>query len=213
MPEPGLRERKKQRTRRALIEEAYRLFDNQGYDQTTVAQIAAAVDISPRTFFGYFPSKEDVLFADMSTRIAVASEVISDRRPDEPVHDLLPRAVGRMLSTEAFTADFGDRAAAVRLRLLAANPALQGAALTRLLRFQDDLAAALVAAYPDDLDHLAAAAIVGSLLGALLGAALASLRRGDDPEALRSELRRATGVVVRGIAAPVPLPVTPPARP
>jgi AcrR family transcriptional regulator len=204
MAEPGLRERKKQRTRRALIEEAYRLFDKQGYEQTTVAQIAAEVDISPRTFFGYFPSKEDVLFADMANRITVARDVVAARRPDEPVHDLLLRAIGQMMSTDAFTADFGDRLAAIRLRLLTANPTLQGAALTRLLRFQDELAEALVTAYPDDLDQPAAAAIVGSLLGALLGAAVASLRRGDDLDALRSELRRATGVVLRGIAAPVP---------
>src|SRR6516225_3488116 len=60
----GLRERKKIKTRQAIRREAFRLFDANGYAATTVEQIADAADVSPSTFFRYFPSKETLLLAD-----------------------------------------------------------------------------------------------------------------------------------------------------
>jgi AcrR family transcriptional regulator len=63
-PEPGLRERKKAKTRAAIQAEALRLFREQGYTTTTVEQIAAAAEVSESTFFRYFPTKEDVVLHD-----------------------------------------------------------------------------------------------------------------------------------------------------
>jgi AcrR family transcriptional regulator len=60
----GLRERKKAKTRRSIQEHAMRLFIDQGYDTTTIEQIAEAAEVSPSTFFRYFPTKEDVVIQD-----------------------------------------------------------------------------------------------------------------------------------------------------
>ncbi|MET7768552.1 TetR family transcriptional regulator [Nocardia sp. NPDC005366] len=60
----GLRERKKERTRRTIRSEAFRLFREQGYNETTIEQIAQAAEVSPSTFFRYFPSKEQLVITD-----------------------------------------------------------------------------------------------------------------------------------------------------
>src|SRR5215204_2082190 len=89
----GLRERKKARTREALHDAAMDLFSLRGFDGTTVEEIAAACEVSPRTFFRYFPTKEDVLFADGEARRERLLAVIAERPIDEPAFGALQAAM------------------------------------------------------------------------------------------------------------------------
>ena len=80
----GLRERKKQRTRQAIVDVATRLFVKQGYSETTLVQIADAAEIAPSTFFNYFPSKVDIVFGLFDAVIESARERVLGRPADEP---------------------------------------------------------------------------------------------------------------------------------
>ena len=79
----GLRERKKLKTRESIQREAMRLFAKRGYEETTIEQIAAAVEISPSTFFNYFPTKEDVVLYDAYD--PVIASLLIDRPASEPL--------------------------------------------------------------------------------------------------------------------------------
>ena len=75
----GLRERKKQRTAQAIEDAALRLFAEHGFQATTIADIADAAEIAPRTFFAYFPSKESVLFGDFDATFGSLAEHLDSR--------------------------------------------------------------------------------------------------------------------------------------
>jgi AcrR family transcriptional regulator len=77
--EPGLRERKKQRTRETIARAAHELFVERGYHGTTLPDIAAAADVSTRTIFAYFPSKEDILFADFPSMVEALGQALASR--------------------------------------------------------------------------------------------------------------------------------------
>jgi AcrR family transcriptional regulator len=93
----GLRERKKLRTRQALIDAAFDLFGRKGFEATTVEEIADAVEVSSRTFFRYFPTKEDVVLTIFEEQYALMAAAFDARPADEPVLTALGNAAGAML--------------------------------------------------------------------------------------------------------------------
>jgi len=195
LPSMSLRERKHARTREALIEAAAELFERRGYDATTIADIAAAADISTRTFFSYFASKEDVLFPDADDRVRAALTAIDERRPDERPTEILLRALNELGDAGG---DLVGAMAALRLRFVRSVPSVRGRGLQRQLDAQNEIAARLHAAFPDELDEVEAAAMVGAFVGAVGGALEVLLRDGHaDPDALRERLQRATAVALR----------------
>ncbi|PRX48743.1 TetR family transcriptional regulator [Prauserella shujinwangii] len=201
MPEshPGLRERKKQQTRRALIETAYHLFERDGYEPTTVARIAEAAGVSTATFFNYFPSKEDLLFPDSEEILAAGLAAITRHAPgDDPV-DVLAGAVRSMISaTKSGTRDPAAELETRRLRLVLSVPQLRARLLERSFGTLRELAAALLAAYPDAFDEVEATAMLGAVFGAALAAGSVSVQRDELSEAT---LTRSVDLVTRALRA------------
>ncbi|MFF0269672.1 TetR family transcriptional regulator [Kribbella sp. NPDC004536] len=91
----GLRERKKAKTRAAIQEHALRLFRDQGYAETTVQEIADAAEISPATFFRYFPTKEDTIVLDRLDPLMI--ELFRGQPPELPPTEALRTAIRQSL--------------------------------------------------------------------------------------------------------------------
>src|ERR671934_2382459 len=93
--EVGLRERKKQRTRQLIAETARRLFSERGFDGVTVAEVAAAAEVSEATVFNYFPAKEDLFYSGLE---AFEEELLAAIRERQPRESILA-AFGRFVLT------------------------------------------------------------------------------------------------------------------
>jgi len=200
--EPGRRERKKRLTRQALVDAAVRLFAERGYERTTVADVAEAADVSARTFFLHFATKEDVLLADAAERVRSGAAAVLEGAAS-PAAAL--SAAAEVMIADAWRGDLRSGAAGLRARLVVDNPAVRARLLEVGFAAQADVAAALAAAFPDRVDEVDAAALVGALMGAVAAAAVVALRRGDPPEAVRDAMRRAAALALepaRSLGAP-----------
>jgi AcrR family transcriptional regulator len=193
-----LRDRKKIRTRQAIVDAATELFATRGYEGTTVADIAAAAEIGTRTFFSYFASKEELLFPQSDARVRAAVDAIATRKPGESPAEVLLRA---LRDAGASDDDMVSPLARLRLDLARTVPAVRGRGLQIQLDAQREIARHLRDAYPDELDDVRAAALVGAFVGAVTGALMVLL---DDPaavaggpERLKERLRQATDVALR----------------
>ncbi|HEX6340249.1 TetR family transcriptional regulator [Umezawaea sp.] len=138
MDKPGLRERKKQRTREALTDAAYALFRSNGFDATTVDQIAEAVEVSSRTFFRYFTSKEDVALSLADEQITAMLDSFAAQPADVPVLTGLRRASVEVV--RAYEADSDQDRYQRTQDLISTSPALMAACTERGAARLDEVA-------------------------------------------------------------------------
>jgi AcrR family transcriptional regulator len=126
LPEGGLRERSKARRREAIIRAAFTLFAERGYQATTIADIAAAAEVAPRTVLMYFPSKQDIAMARFSATVESLTAAMRALPPGESPAE----SIGRWL--RAYQAAADQELAELALRMFAANPELDALRATRL---------------------------------------------------------------------------------
>ena len=131
----GLRERKKEQTREALGRAALRLFAKRGFDHVTVEDIATACDVSPRTFFRYFASKEEALFAESDAQKGRLLASLAEQPPDRSPLDALHAA---MLELADVYVEQRDRLRQ-RHRIVRDTPSLRSRAAERQQRWETDL--------------------------------------------------------------------------
>ncbi len=188
-PSEGLRERKKRATREAICASARRLFAERGFDNVTVAEVASDADVSEKTVFNHFATKEDLVFAGGEQRLAQLQAAIAQRPRGTSVLDVFRANTEAMLDTIA--AGEGDDRLVVP-RIVRASPALQ----KRLAAGWEHEAATLVAVVAEatgaDGDDLVPAVVAGALAWTLITifrAAFDGLLAGQDPEQLAARLR------------------------
>ena len=188
---PGLRELKKARTRAAIREHALRLFREQGYDATTVEQIAEAAEVSPSTFFRYFPTKEDVVLQDDMELLWM--DALRAQPPGLPpipalraaLHEGFARLSAEDVAKLRETTDFTLSVPAVRARML-----------DELARTIQVMAAAVAERAQRDPDDPRVRTLVGAVLGVAMNSWFVA---SDDLVRFMEEFERGLALLEAGL--------------
>jgi len=205
--QPGLRERKKQQTWGLIAQTARRLFQEHGFDAVTVADVAREADVSRKTVFNYFPTKEDLFYSGLEFFEAQLLEAIRERKPGESILAAFERFVTEPRGLLAADApDAGERPLAI-IRLITGSSAL----LAREQQIYAGYAAALAAliaeetrARPDDIAPWVAANAMIGLHKALVDHVRRRVLAGEHDRAriargLRAQARQAVTLLEHGL--------------
>jgi len=197
--EPGLRERKKAKTRLSISRIATKLFNERGFEAVTVAEVAAAAEVSVATVFNYFETKEELFFDREGEIIAAHCRFVRERKAGESITEALHRAFraaiddalppvisgdGRVLRTAEAQARF--------VRTIEASPALRARARLALDKTEAALAETIAdetGAAKGDPTPRAVAAMVLSIERMLMDDTRAAVLRGDAAAAMKRRLR------------------------
>jgi len=171
-----------------------RLFAQQGYDETTVEQIAAAAEISPSTFFRYFKTKEDVVVQDRY------DDLIVEKIAAAPA-DLGPIPTIRWAMREAFAGlEAGEAEEGLaRGRLILENQAVRARSLQNMLAVTGAMSAALAARLGRPADDFRVRALCGACLGAMIESIMGWMIQGAEIVDLARSIDEALEVVENGI--------------
>ncbi|MGW1956663.1 TetR/AcrR family transcriptional regulator [Streptomyces sp. NPDC001920] len=192
---PGLRERKKTKTRIVIRDATYALVGEQGYEATTVEQIAERAEVSPSTVFRYFPTKEDIVLTDELDPVLLAE--LRKRPAEEPWPESL-----RYVMKLAISAALSEEPEIVRLRsrLLAEVPAVRSRMRESMSVTGRMLAEAVAERTGAARDSLEARVYTMSLIGGLTEISLYWAENGFEDD-LHDLLDRALDVVEHGLPA------------
>ena len=178
----GLRERKKARTRDAIQRHALRLFSEQGYAETTIEQIAEAADVSPSTYFRYFPTKEAPVLYDRIDPILMESFL---NQPAELSSLQAIREAIREVAAELPAEE--SELESMRHEIIFGVPELRGRLLERLVDTMSVLSDAVAQRTGVDRDDRRVAVFTGCVLGAVLAAVYGnSIVDAEDPPSMMS---------------------------
>ncbi|MEW2621675.1 TetR family transcriptional regulator [Streptomyces sp. NPDC048106] len=192
-PRPGLRERKKTRTREAIRRAAYALIEEQGYDATTIDQIADRAEVSPSTVFRYFPAKEDIVLTDESD--AVVLEEIRRRPAEEPWPDAVRHALRRAVQAGL---DEDPEVSRLRTRLLVQVPAVRSRMTESLAATGRVLCQAIAERTGQDPGGLEVRVYAMSLIGGLMETTMYWAEHGHQDD-LRDLVDRTLDVLEHGL--------------
>ena len=194
----GLRESKKLRTRQEIADRAMELFVTRGFDHVTVAEVAAAADVSDKTVFNYFPTKEDLFFDEIPQREAALDGAVRGRKSGESIL----AALRRMQLGEC--ARLCSPGFATFARIIEESPALQAKELEVMARFTQVLTDAIHSELRvDERDARIAASLLVSVHRQFFRAARKQALAGKHGPAavrrLRADLERAYQLLEHGL--------------
>lgn len=207
----GLRERKKEQTRLALIRAAARLFEEKGYEATTVAEIAAGAGVSTKTLFNYFAGKEELVFSNSRRRGEEVVRRIVERDPagGESLAEVLGRVADPVGDVWSMAGDSGadpltdaeiDQIRQVWLELVMTVPELQAKALGVMFEIERGIIAAIRLTYPN-VDIVTASAAVGAMIGSVQTTMLTCLEGGGSLADARTAGARARQIAINGVGS------------
>ena len=198
----GLRERKKARTREAIIDAALDLFGRKGFDATTIEDIAAAADVSPRTFFRYFDSKVDLVMAHNEAHGDKIAPLIAARPASEGPLEALRQVMQQMLLEL-----LADPSVVREFQVMMSAPTLRKLAREHFYEEEAELVSAFAARLGTDDADLTANVMAGAAASAIWAVIDRWLAEGTEVERLPPMIDEAFTLLERGLG-----PARPPAR-
>jgi AcrR family transcriptional regulator len=212
LPPLGLRERKKVQTRLALAHAAMRLFEERGYAATTVDDIAAAANVSRRTFFRYFGGKDEIFIVDPQGKLDALHVALAKGPADEPTIAALRRGLLALTATY-----FEPDLLKAEARVAALAPEVAAAALAYQVHWEDALAVEVaddlgVDVYRDPRPRIVAHAVV-AIMRAGAASWFAAGCEGEPRDVVAMTFDQATPALEAILAMPTSPPISRRARP